>query len=591
MSESKSPTATRLAIRHYLHQIWQTRKYSIPALMLPGIGNIFTTYVTPLVVAAAITRFGNTTPTLHEALPYLLWFGGAWYAGELLWRLAFMYLNRADSKGMQNLYIAGLSELSKKDLGFFHNNFAGSLTKKTIGYGRSYESFMDTLSFNVFGNILPLFFAGYILWGFSPWLILTLVGLLAVVTSIIVPLTNRRKKLVDARETASNTMAGYVADVIGNIDAVQAFAHEDFERERHNKNVEDYMNKALKSWDYHNMRIDFVISPLYVLINVIGLALAITLSDDTSTIAKVFVTFSYFGSATLILWQFNRTYRNLENAISEAGQFTDLLLTDSAIKEVSKPQKMKASKGEIEFKDVNFAYDPDNQNPLFKDFNLHIKPGEKLALVGHSGGGKTTITKLLLRFIDVTSGQLLIDGQDVTKAKLSAVRKSIAYVPQEPTMFHRSIRENIRYGKLTATDEEVIAAAKKANAHDFISSLPDGYDTLVGERGVKLSGGQRQRIAIARAIIKDAPILVLDEATSALDSESEKLIQAALWKLMKGRTTIVVAHRLSTIQKMDRIVVLENGTISEQGSHGELLENNGIYAKLWAHQSGGFIEE
>jgi ATP-binding cassette subfamily B protein len=588
---SKQLTPTGVAIRHYFGQIWKERRYALPALFLPGIGSVFTGYIPPLIVAAAINRFGNHTPTLHEAMPYLLWFAAAWYTGELLWRLGFWFLNRTDSRAMRNLYVHGLSELTKKDLNFFHNNFAGSLTKKTIGYARHFEPFMDTLAFNVVAYLLPLLFAGVILWRFSPWLVVTLVGLMSMVIVLVLPLTKRRKKLVDARETASNVMAGHIADVIGNVDAVQAFAHEEFERKHHRTNVEDYMHKALKSWDYHNNRIDMSISPIYVLINVIGLALAITISNDASTISKVFVTFSYFSSATLILWQFNRTYRNIENSLSEAAQFTELLMHESAIQEQPDAKKLKVSKGEVAFNEVHFAYDANRGEPLFENLNLHIKPGEKIALVGHSGGGKTTITKLLLRFIDIDSGELLVDGQDIRKAKLASVREAIAYVPQEPLMFHRSIRENIRYGKLNATDKEVIEAAKRANAHEFINELPDGYETLVGERGVKLSGGQRQRIAIARAIIKEAPILVLDEATSALDSESEKLIQEALWSLMQNCTAIVVAHRLSTIQKMDRIIVLDKGRIVEQGSHKELLTLKGVYARLWAHQSGGFIED
>jgi ATP-binding cassette subfamily B protein len=239
---------------------------------------------------------------------------------------------------------------------------------------------------------------------------------------------------------------------------------------------------------------------------------------------------------------------------------------------------------------VTFAHDGSKEN-LFDNFSLHVKPGERIGLVGHSGSGKTTLSRLLLRFSDIKSGEILIDDQNIAEVTQESLRRSIAYVPQEPMLFHRSLRENIAYGKINASDEDILKAARQANAIEFIEKLPEGLDTMVGERGVKLSGGQRQRIAIARAILKDAPILLLDEATSALDSESEKLIQDALEKLMKGRTSIVIAHRLSTIAKLDRIIVLDNGTISEQGSHAHLLEQKGTYSKLWSHQSGGFIEE
>ena len=590
--EKPSATATKLAWRHYLGTMWRVRRHSIPALILPGVGAVFVAYLPPLVIAAAITYFGSHPANLHNALPYLLAMGGTWLAGELMWRLGFLYLNKTDSSGMRLLYTQALSELQKKDIGFFHNNFAGSLTKKVIGYGKSFESFADTLTFNVVASIIPIIFASVILWRYSPWLVVALVGLMSLVAVIVIPLTKRRMKLVDVREVASNTMAGHVADVIGNMDAVQAFAHEDFEQQRHATNVNDYMQKAKHSWDFHTLTVDMSISPLYVLINVVGLTLAIVLGDSAASTAAIFVTFNYFALCTRILWEFNRIYRNLENAIADAAQFTDLLLVPSRITDRAKARRLKVPHGEIVFDNVHFAYDNREDDPLFEDLNLHIKAGEKLALVGHSGGGKTTITKLLLRFIDVTGGQLLIDGQNISHSKLADLRQNIAYVPQEPAMFHRTIRENIRYGKLDASDDAVVEAAKKANAHDFIMELPQNYDTMVGERGVKLSGGQRQRIAIARAIIKDAPILVLDEATSALDSENEHLIQQALWKLMQGRTAIVIAHRLSTIQRMDRIVVLDRGAITEQGTHAELLTNKtGIYSQLWSRQSGGFIED
>jgi ATP-binding cassette subfamily B protein len=245
--------------------------------------------------------------------------------------------------------------------------------------------------------------------------------------------------------------------------------------------------------------------------------------------------------------------------------------------------------GLVRFDHVGFAHDARLDDPLFDDFCLAIAAGERVGLVGHSGSGKTTLTRLLLRFSDVTAGRILIDGQDVREVSQASLRQAIAYVPQEPLLFHRSLWDNIAYGRPDATRAEVRSAAARAQALDFVESLPEGFDTLVGERGVKLSGGQRQRIAIARAILKDAEILVLDEATSALDSESEAQIQGALEEAMAGRTTIVIAHRLSTVARMDRIVVMAGGRIIEQGAPADLLAAEGAYAALWRRQSGGFV--
>lgn len=239
---------------------------------------------------------------------------------------------------------------------------------------------------------------------------------------------------------------------------------------------------------------------------------------------------------------------------------------------------------------VGFRYPGTNgKRAAIDHFDLEVRPGEKVGVVGYSGSGKTTLTKLLLRFMDVTDGGIFLNNTNVRDLRQADLRRHISYVPQEPLLFHRSIRENIAYAAPDASDKDILAAAKAAYISEFVDDLPEGYDTIVGERGIKLSGGQRQRVAIARALLKNAPILVLDEATSALDSESEQYIQKALWKLMKNRTAIVVAHRLSTIQKMDRIVVMDKGKVVDIGTHTELLKREGIYAKLWAHQSGGYL--
>ncbi|RYZ82599.1 MAG: ATP-binding cassette domain-containing protein, partial [Proteobacteria bacterium] len=293
------------------------------------------------------------------------------------------------------------------------------------------------------------------------------------------------------------------------------------------------------------------------------------------------------GSQLFVLGDIINGY---DQAFLDASPMAEMLGIENKITDASGAVDLPKTSSKLSFKDASYKYEDSDQDVL-KNLQLTIPAGQKVGLVGHSGAGKTTITHLLLRFADVTRGSITINNRDIRDVTQHSLRSAIAYVPQEPMLFHRSLRENIAYGNPNATDKDIQRAAKQANALEFIETLPQGLDTEVGERGVKLSGGQRQRIAIARAILKDAPILILDEATSALDSESEKLIQDALEKLMKDRTSIVVAHRLSTIAKLDRIIVLENGSIIEDGTHNELLKMKGSYAKLWSHQSGGFIEE
>jgi ATP-binding cassette subfamily B protein len=290
-----------------------------------------------------------------------------------------------------------------------------------------------------------------------------------------------------------------------------------------------------------------------------------------------------------IVWMISRNVINISRALTGANEMVEILDAPLEVADPLIPEAIRMTEGQVVFTEVTHAYD--NAGHVFRDLSLDIRAGEKVAFVGHSGAGKTTIVKLLLRFLDIESGTITIDGQDITKVTQDDLRRHIAYVPQEPILFHRSLFDNIAYGKPDATREEVEEVARRARAHDFIAKLPNGYDTLVGERGVKLSGGERQRVAIARALLKDAPIVVLDEATSSLDSISERFIQEAFDELMQGRTTIVIAHRLSTIQHMDRIIVLDNGGVAEQGTHAELLAQNGIYAELWNSQVGGFIKD
>jgi ATP-binding cassette subfamily B protein len=579
-----------LVLRRYGRQITQRPWISVPALLLPGVGDVLVFYAPPLVVAQLLGAFARDEAlTMGVLVPYVLTFSALWLAGEVVWRAAEALIARAEIRGIEALYVEAMDELLARDLAFFQDNFAGSLTKRTLGYARRFEDVFDVLAFQVIAKIVPLAFVTVVLWRYSPLLIALLLGMLSITMALVVPRIRRRRQLVDEREAASNVLAGHVADSIANAEAVRAFAREREEAEIHATNVRVFGKKTLRSWDYQNFRVNTITAPMYVLTNTLGLIVALHISLGTaSSLETVFLTFSYFATATRVMWEFNRIYRNLEGALTDAAQFTDLLLDPPTVQDVASPVPLASRHYSVELRDISFRHSP--MHPLLFDrFSLTVPAGRKLGLVGRSGGGKTTITRLLLRFKDVERGQILIGGQSIAEVPQSALRELIAYVPQDPAMFHRTIADNIRFARPQASDHDVRRAAVLAHAAEFIQSLPDGYDTLVGERGIKLSGGQRQRIAIARAILKDAPILVLDEATSSLDSESEALIQDALWTLMAERTAIVIAHRLSTVRRMDSLVVLDHGRIVEHGSHESLLQLGGIYASLWSHQSGGFL--
>jgi ATP-binding cassette, subfamily B, bacterial len=581
--------ALRLVLRRYYAQVRRWKLFAVPALLLPALGDVLTIYAPPIVVAKLLARFGQREQvTFAEFIPYLATFAGLWIAGQVVWRLAVAMIIRAEIRGLEALYVEAMDELLAKDLAFFHNTYAGSLTKRALGFARRFEDVFDVAAFQISAAFLPLGFAAVVLWAYSPWLIVVLGAMLTVTCAMIVPVIHRRRDLVDIREAASNVMAGHLADSIANAETVRAFAREADEARMHAANVRDYGRKTQHSWDYQNTRVDLVASPMFVLTNLAGLAVALGAARTGADMEAVFITFSYFTTATRVMWEFNRIYRNLEGALTDAAQFAELLLDPPEVTDVAAPLAFVPSDSGVEFSNVAFRYSA-SQPRLFEQFSLRIEPGTRLGLVGRSGGGKTTLTRLLLRFADVEQGQILVGGQPIERVPQADLRRTIAYVPQDPAMFHRSIADNIRVGRPGASDAAVREAARLAHAADFIEALPNGYSTLVGERGVKLSGGQRQRVAIARAILKDAPILVLDEATSSLDSESELLIQDALWTLMSRRTAIVIAHRLSTVRRMDRLVILERGRIAEEGSHDALLAHGGIYAALWAHQSGGFL--
>jgi ATP-binding cassette subfamily B protein len=582
--------AVLLALRYYGRQMARLWRFTVPAMLLPSLGNTCIYYVAPLIVAVLVGRLASHGLTgIDAALPYVLGFAGVLLFAEVAWRIGIHCLNRLDGHGIENLYVIGMDELLAKDAAFFHDNFAGSLTKRVLSFASRFEDFTDNLVFNIVGSLVPLVFASVVLWRYDPLLVAGLIGLIVITGAGIAPLIRRRQRLVDQREDAIARVSGHVADSLMNMDTVRAFAAEEREAAEHRSRVADQRRKSLRSWDYGNLRIDVLVAPMSVLTNVLGLLLAVSLGAGQHGIAAIVVAFTYYSNATRIMFEFNQIYRQLESSLTEAAQFTELLGTQPTVVDPIAPEPLPSKASDVRFERVRFAHG--GGQPLFTRLDLVVPAGTKLGLVGRSGGGKSTLTRLLLRMMDVDDGRILIGGQDITKLRQSDLRSLIAYVPQDPAMFHRTLRDNITFARPHATDAEIDQAAQAAHVTEFAGALPDGFDTLVGERGVKLSGGQRQRVALARAILRDAPILLLDEATSALDSESEVLVQQALWRLMEGRTALVVAHRLSTVARMDQLVVLDHGQIAERGTHQELLSLGGTYARLWQHQSGGFLDQ
>jgi len=561
------------------------------ALVNPIITVTIGAFIGPYLISILLEKLQTGTLTLEASLPFIVLYALTQIYGEVIgWRITLLAAWTMEINTHRDLYTRIFRHLAEQSLAFHANRFGGSLVSQTSKFTGAFEKFWDTLIFQMMPVITSIV-AAIIILGFFFWQYAVFLGVMSIIFAIFVFYTSRSMAALNTREAqASTAMTGRIADIITNVMAVKSHGHED----REGNNAYDLASK----WRERSrdtlmgfLKASTGYSTMIVIINTVALVAAIWASENhLVSIATVYLAITYTFTVARQLWEMNSIMRNYNRIMGDAHDMAEILTIKPSVAD-NGGEILAAKKGQIDFKNVTFTHDEGEGNTLFNDFSLTIRAGEKIGLVGHSGSGKTTLTRLLLRFSDLDKGMITIDGQEISKVTQASLRKNIAYVPQEPLLFHRSLRENIAYGKPDATDDEIRSAAKKAHATEFIDKLPQGLDTMVGERGVKLSGGQRQRIAIARALLKDAQILVLDEATSALDSESEKLIQASLSELMKNRTAIVIAHRLSTIQKMDRIVVLENGVIVEDGSHGELLKRKGIYAQLWAHQSGGFIDE
>lgn len=471
---------------------------------------------------------------------------------------------------------------------YFSNRFAGSLSNKISNVSSANEEFVATFLWSYLENLVPLFFTATLFLMTDVWVggLFVLMVISAVILNVFL-MPRKRNFSRELADTQSST-TGLIVDILSNIQAVRQFVSFPTERERLSAKTAEVRQKGNRSFLYSEYMM-FASTLLFTAFTIVMFVIVVDkwLAGDISDGRLVsFVLLTNYVSGTVIF--LGRIISNSAKLYGRAEEgLTDILL-NYEITDLKDAKKLAVPHGEIIWDKVNFKY---GETEVFSNLNMTIKSGQRVGLVGTSGAGKSTLVSLLLRQFDINSGNITIDEQNIAKVTQDSLREAIAVVPQEPVLFHRSIKENILYGNPNATIEEVMDAAKKAQAHNFISTLTNGYDTLVGERGVKLSGGQRQRIIIARAILKDTPILILDEATSALDSESEVAIQQALHQLMRDKTVIAIAHRLSTLREMDRIIVLEAGKIVEDGTHETLKNHGGIYQKLWEHQAGGFVGE
>ena len=551
---------------------------------LDGVKNLVLKSLTDAMTTATTNSLNDFGPVWHAAILYTVIFALAGFTWRCSGFFGMRWMTFARTYGYKTLF----AYLSHHSANYFNNRFAGALTHKISNVTDGVDRIMQ----NLLWEFLPLFitFAVGVYTASTANVLFAII--LCIWTAVFIGtnmfLVFKKRKLAIAYAEYTSSMRGAMVDSATNIAAVHQGAQQEFEIAHFQTYIKKYERAGLKNWFFSEwilttgnvLQTIFVILMLMTSISLLQKHL-ITVGDVVMIIGLVIQMLSQLFAIGNEMNRFMDFYGQAQEGLKE-------LIVPHDIVDVTDAKELKIKEASIHFDAVTFAYGKQN---VFENFNLDIPAGQKVGLVGHSGAGKTSLTAMLLRQYEIQGGTILIDKQNIATITQKSLRRHIAIVPQDTSLFHRTIRENIRYGRLDASDEEVERAAKLAQADTFIKLTANGYDTLVGERGVKLSGGQRQRIAIARAILKNAPILVLDEATSALDSESELAIQDALKELMKGKTVLAIAHRLSTLREMDRIVVIEGGSIVEDGSHDELMKKDGVYARLWASQVSGFIQE
>lgn len=591
-NEKEQETVLPKKLGRFFWHFIKKQRLAFTVFFLAPITMVLENNAIPYSLKMIVDALGTHTPgsNIFSAVAPALWLGGgAWITLLLILRLENWWQGYVIPKFQADVRMSVLGYLTKQSYRYFSNQMAGSLANKVNDLPRALDSIFMIITWYAIAAFSSIIVALILMCTINYWFAIVLLTWIILQLFISYKLSKKVDKYSIENAEDKSELSGKIVDSLSNSSAVKLFARSRDELAYVGKSQDKERNSNKRLMIYMNIfRLYLDIPVTVMLVTMVYLLLSFWQRGLITTGDLVFIFNVSFAIMTQI-WYLCHAMADFYREIGIARQAIELLSAPIDVQDIPDAKSLVVTEGKIDFENVTFHYNKGKK--VFENKSITIKPKQKVGLVGFSGSGKTTFIHLILRLFNVELGRILIDGQNISQVTQDSLRSSISIIPQDTTLFHRTLMENIRYGNPDASDEEVIWASKQACCDDFIALLPEGYDTLVGERGIKLSGGQRQRIAIARAVLKDAKILILDEATSQLDSLTEEAIQNSLWHLMESKTTVVIAHRLSTLLHMDRILVFEQGKIVEDGTHDELVAKNGLYKSMWKAQVGGFLPE